>query len=259
MDYEVMYQQIQLFEKDLKDKSAAIQKCLKSIQKNTEKGDLKNCSKDLNQMQTLAAEQETKLAEFNALITEFDAKEYFESGAFAEQMLTQCQEQDVDVNGQFPVYEMFPYKVKIDCDNLDLYVDRKKYQCMRPFAFVKTIKTGREKLLKANFNPNAFVNELAECYDLALIKKNKETKSNTRDSDLFLKDLYTYLVPMQRFRRDYDLQSYAFDLARLYQSDVETTKDGRSFQFGPSRKSNKLIRILDNDGCEQFLATIRFY
>lgn len=64
---------------------------------------------------------------------------------------------------------------------------------------------------------------------------------------------------MSRHRKYYDQQSFAFDVARLYSSDVEVTKNGRKFQFGPSRNNGKAIRILDKDGKEQFLATIRFY
>ncbi|MEY8427469.1 hypothetical protein AALA00_07070 [Lachnospiraceae bacterium 46-15] len=92
----------------------------------------------------------------------------------------------MDVRGDFPVYEMFPYRVKLDTENQDLYLDRKKVPCMRP-------------------------------------------------------------------------QSFAFDLAHLYMSEIEETKSGRKFQFGPSRNNIKAIRILDRDGQEQFLATIRFY
>lgn len=64
---------------------------------------------------------------------------------------------------------------------------------------------------------------------------------------------------MSRFRKDYDKQSFAFDLARLYSSGVEETKNGKKFQFGPSRNNEKAFRILDKDGKQQFLATIRFY
>ena len=64
---------------------------------------------------------------------------------------------------------------------------------------------------------------------------------------------------MSRFRKDYDQQSFAFDLARLYISGIEETKNGKKFQFGPTRVGQKAIRILGRDGKEQFLATIRFY
>ena len=64
---------------------------------------------------------------------------------------------------------------------------------------------------------------------------------------------------MSRFRKDYSQKSFAFDLARLYTSGIEETKNGRKFQFGPTRDQNKSIRILDQNGNEQFLATICFF
>ena len=159
----------------------------------------------------------------------------------------------MDVQGEFPVYEMFPYKVRLDAENQDLYLDRKKVQCMRPGSFVDTVKAGQEKLNKASFNAATFVNELSDAYDLALLKMGKQV-----GYDMYLKSLYKFLAPMSRFRKEYDQQSFAFDLARLYTSGIEETKNGRRFQFGPSRKPEQAIRILDKDGIEQFLSTICF-
>jgi len=125
---------------------------------------------------------------------------------------------------------------------------------MRPQYIIKMVKASQDKLMKASFNALSFANELADAYDLALLKKKK-----AEDADFYLLDLYRFLAPMGRFRKDYDKQSFAFDLARLYASGLEEIKDGRKFQFGPSRNENKAIRILDKNGNEQYLATIRFY
>ena len=160
----------------------------------------------------------------------------------------------MDVQGEFPVYEMFPYKVRLDAENQDLYLDRKKVQCMRPQSLVATIQNGQEKLNKASFNALTFAGELSDAYELAILKLKKNP-----ESDIYLTSLYKFLAPMSRFRKDYDQQSFAFDLARLYISDVEETKNGRRFQFGPSRNNVKAIRILDKDGKEQYLATICFF
>lgn len=149
---------------------------------------------------------------------------------------------------------MFPYRVKLDTENQDIYLDRKKVQCLHPRVFVDMVRKGQEKLNKAPFNALVFASELSEAYDLALLKLKKQP-----EADIYLTSLYKFLAPMSRFRKDYDQQSFAFDLARLYISDVEETKNGRKFQFGPSRVGGKAIRILDRDGKEQFLATIRFY
>lgn len=210
--------------------------------------------RDMNVMAEAAAAVERALKGMQEDAAGFDAKKYFESGDFAEQMLMACEEKDVDVIGDFPVYEMFPYRIKLDAENQDVYIDRKKVQCVRPQYFVDLVKAGQEKLNKANFNAAVFAGELAEAYELALLKQKKQP-----GTDIYLNNLYQLLAPMGRFRRDYDQQSFAFDIARLYASGETETKNGKKFQFGPSRNNNKAIRILDREGKEQFLATIRFY
>lgn len=254
MNYEELYESYQVLEKELKDKLAAVQKLHKATAKEMEIGDLKSFGRDIAVLEECIKEEVRILEEMKALEAGFDSRKYFEDGEFAEQMLTACEEFGVDVKGEYPVYEMFPYKVKIDTENQDLYLDRKKVQCMRPQSFIKTVKAGKDKLMKASFNALTFANELADVYDLALMKMKKQP-----DADVYLGNLYKFLAPMGRFRRDYDQQSYAFDLARLYASGVTEIKDGRKFQFGPSRNNNKAIRILDSEGREQYLATIRFF
>ena len=254
MNYESLYQSLQSDEKSLKEGISSLQKLYKSIRRETENGDLKSLLKDLTAMSEALSSLSAALENMKAAADGFDSRSYFESGDFAEQMLDACKEKDVNVRGEFPVYEMFPYKVKLDTENQDLYLDRKKVQCMRPLSFVEIVRSGQEKLNKAPFNALTFVNELSDAYDLALLKLDK-----TPGTDVYLTRLYKFLAPMSRFRKDYDQQNFAFDLARLYNSDTEETKTGRKFQFGPTRNNMKAIRIQDRDGHEQFLATICFY
>lgn len=254
MNYEELYSEYQLLEKEMKDKINTVQKLYKSIAKEMENGDLKSFRRDIALLEAAAAAESRVLNDMKELEARFNSREYFEEGEFAAQMLNACDELGVDVKGEFPVYEMFPYKVKIDTENQDLYMDRKKLQSMRPNSVAKQIKAGQDKLMKASFNALAFANELADVYDLAVLKLKKQG-----DADVYLTSLYKYLAPMGRFRRDYDQQSYAFDLARLYASGITEIKDGRKIQFGPSRVINKAIRILDKEGHEQYLATIRFF
>lgn len=254
MNYESLYQEYQTLAKAFKDKTSLVQRLQKAIGKEMETGDLKSCDRDMELLQAACREQSQILEEMKALTAQFDRKAYFESGNFAEQMLEYCEGSGVDVKGEYPVYEMFPYRVRFDTENLDIYMDRKKVQCLRPLSFVQRVKAGQDKLLKASFNASVFLNELADAYDLAVLKQGKR-----QEADLYLSKLYRLLAPMGRFRRDYDQQSYAFDLARLYASGVEETKDGRRYQFGPSRNIHQAIRILDQDGQEHYLATIRFF
>ncbi|MEA1962556.1 MAG: hypothetical protein U9N81_15045 [Bacillota bacterium] len=258
-DYEELFKQVLLSEKDLKDKIRNLQKLFKSLSKDLDKGDLKSWTQDIAAMRSLLQEQESLLTSMQGQVDDFGVRSYVENGDFAEQMLDYCQSLGVDVKGDFPNYEMFPFRVKVDTENLDLYLDRKRVQCLRPQAFVQKVKTNRDKLLRVSFDPRVFIKELAAAYDLAFLQQNKDKSQATSVGDIYLKSLYNFLTPMRRFRRDYDQQSFAFDLARLYASDLHSTEDGRQFQFGPSRNINKAIRILDQDGREQYLATIRFF
>ena len=259
MDYEDLHKQMLLIEKELKDKIKIQQKLFKSLSKSMEKGDLKSWNKNLVAMRTFLKEQETLLEEMQTQVDDFGIRAYVENGDFVEQLLDCCARLEVDVKGDYPTYEMFPFRVRIDSDNLDLYLDRKRVQCLRPLAFVQEVKAGRDRLLKAAFDPRGFVKELAAAYDLMRLKQHQGQSAISKVGDVYLKSLYNALTPMRRFRKDYDLQSFAFDLARLYASELRSAEDGRQFQFGPSRNINKAIRILDQDGREQYLATIRFF
>ena len=217
---------------------------------------LKDLQKTLDQYAEVIEKQKAALEELRQKAGGFDAGAYFESGDFTNQMLECCRERGIDVHGEYPVFEMFPYRIRIDAGNQDLYMDRKKVACMRPSSFADMIQTGQAKLNKAFFNPASFAEELAAAYDLAALKFNRK-----KDGDILLGTIYKMLVPMARSRREYDQQSYAFDIARLYnrKNEVAAIKDGRHFQFGPSHNNGKALRILDAEGKEQYLATVRFY
>ena len=225
MNYEGFYDDLQPQQKNVKDGIASLQRLFKAVSREVEGGDVKNLAKDLETMAQAASAVSEAIDAMKAAADGFDAKEYFESGEFAEQMLAACADKGVDVRGEFPVYEMFPYRVKLDTENQD----RKKVQCMRPGSFVDMVKNGQEKLNKASFNAAAFAGELADAYDMAVLKLKRQP-----GADIYLTSLYKILAPMSRFRTDYD-------------------------QFGPSRVGGKAIRILDMEGNEQYLATIRFF
>lgn len=254
MNYEELYGDLQPLEKKLKEMTGAGQRLYKAVVKDTENGDLKDLNKSLASLSELTEGLSALLKSIQETVDGFDSREYFQSGQFAGQLLEACKEKGVDVAGEYPVFEMFPYKVRLDAENQEIYLDRKRIQCMRPQNFAQTVKNGQDKLNKASFNAESFVNELVEAYDLAVLKAGRESSA-----DVYLNNVYKLMVPMSRSRKEYDQQSFAYDLARLYGAGDVKTKDGRSFQFGPSRKGGKAIRILDKAGNEQFLAMIRFF
>lgn len=258
MNYEELLAKAKAVEKEMAERMKGQQRLAKSVGKAMEDGDIKSWRRDISLLMTANEEYAKAAARLQELAAGFDAEAYVNGGDFARQLLAQCENAGLDVKGEFPIYEIFPYRVRVDAENQDMYVDRKKIQCIRPQGFVRTLKAGRDKLMRVAFNAAAFAAELADAYDIALMRQSGG-KSYSKEADCYLTGLYQYLAPMSRHRREYDKQSYAFDLARLYASGIEEIKDGRRFQFGPSRNNAKAIRILDAEGTERFLATVRFY
>ncbi len=256
MNYEDLLAGAKAIEKEMTERLKAEQR--KSIQKSMEAGDVKSWLRDLELLSQASEAHRDALATLREMVEAFDTREYIESGDFTRQLIEACEDADLDIKGEFPTYEIFPYRLRVDAENQDLYVDRKKMQCLRPKSFASGLKTSREKLMRVSFNAAAFAAELANAYDIALACQ-ASGKTYVKDADCYLSSLYSYMAPMSRLRREYDKQSYAFDLARLYISDIDEIKGGRKFQFGPARNNNKAIRILDGDGGERFLTTIRFY
>jgi hypothetical protein len=185
-------------------------------------------------------------------------EEYLSSGDFASQLIEFCKERDVDIVGEDNNLEVFPYRLKINPKDEELLINKKKASGLRPLAIAELLEKGRIKLLAEKFNSEKHAGELAAAYDLSIIAGAKG-KTPVPDADVYLSTVYKYLTPMQRFRKDYDLQSFAFDIARLYNEETKDVGDGRKYQFGPSRNNAKAIRIVDKFGNEQFIATIRFY
>ena len=258
--YEEFYQEMKQSEKRLGDKLKQAAKSFRGIVQSAGFGNVKKLEKEIDDLKDSVIEVANFAEEAKSILEGFDYKSYFESGAFTEQMVECCKNAGIDIKGEAGVFEMFPFKVRVDAENQDLYVNRKKVQCMRPAAFADDMKKNVDKYTKASFNLSLFTSELAAAYDLAAKIKNSESHAPRYEFDIILKDLYEYLAPTSRARKEYDIQQYAYELSKLYAArDEVVTKNGRRLAFGPCRYANKLIRILDENGYEQYLGTIRFF
>ena len=257
MDYEQYFTEAQVFLRDIKEKTAAQAKAAKKIEKCITDGDIGALPKLFSSLRDAARLREEALDRLDALTAGFDGREYFSSGDFALQMIESCHQFGVDVQGSYPVYDMFPCRVTINADTQDVTVDRKKLPYMRPSKLVGSIKKELEKLEKVNFNAQQFAKELAAAYDLAIIKASRK-KPLPDDAPMYALELYNTLTPMQRYKKEYTKNNFAYDLARLYSEEDITLGDGRSLRFDTVRDTAKTIRILDRNGSEQFITTIRF-
>ena len=257
MNYEELYGTMSTLEKALKDSVKAADKYTRQAVKNTESGNLTEMKKTVQQLEETEEGLREQIRALGEALDGFDTKGYFVSGDFTRQLLESCAQAGIDVKGEKGVYEMFPYKIRIVGDEEhteEVWMNRKKLQTCRPAFVAATVKEGQAKLYKANFNKESFMNELAEAYDTTCLKSGMRIGSNQT-----LTKLYKTLTPMARARREYDMQAFAFDLARLYEAGPESwvTKSGRRFVFGTSREGKNAIRVLTSAGIETFITTIK--
>ena len=255
MNYKEFKEEYLKQESVLKDKNTQVQKLFKAIAKDMKSGDVKSARKDIASFSQSAKDLEAAIGNMESCLSSFDAASYFNEGGYAYDLLTSCKEKGINAIGEFPTYEMFPYKVKIDAENQDVYINKKKVQSMDPDYFTSMIADSQAKLDKAAFNQDAFANELEIAYE-TYIATNKNIVKGTAVS---LLSLYKTMVPMARFRKDYDINAFSYDIARLYNKRNEASlKSGHVFEFGPGRKNDKTIRILDENGNEHLFSTISF-
>jgi hypothetical protein len=262
MDYEEFYGEYAELAGQLGGQIAECQKLLRRVSKNVERGDLRAAARDIPAINEAAASCSRGAGAIAGKIGSADMRGYLESGDFARQLVGLCGERRIDIKGEGNAYEVFPYRLKIDAQGEELLINRRKAAGLRPSVIAGYLEKERDRLLAAPFNSAKYAEELAAAYDLALLSSAKDKKYPPA-ADVYLKTIYRFLTPMSRFRRDYDMQAYAFDLSRLYEADlaggIGELEDGRRLQFGPSRDNNKSIRIVDSVGNERFLVTIRFF
>ncbi|MBQ6257966.1 MAG: hypothetical protein IJJ60_15350 [Clostridia bacterium] len=256
-NYEELFNTLQAMDKSLKDSAGAVAKLQKAIQKNTETGNLNEVKKGLSALTDAVEQLKARAASMDAEVNGFDTKAYFMDGDFTRQLLDACAEKDIDAKGEKGVYEMFPYKVRVLSDEEhagEVYIDRKKAPSCRPAYVADLIRTGQAKLYAAPFKAAAFMSELSDAYEITCLRSGARIGSTQA-----LNKIYKSMVPMARARKDYDMQAFAFDLARLYEEgpDAWVTKNGTQYAFGTSRDGASGIRVLSRAGVESFISTLR--
>ena len=255
MNYENLYVELTAASKQLDNSIKTAARASKLISKDKESGDLKDIDKAVRAMEDALNAQKEALDSLQNSLESFDRSEYVAGGEFEKQLVKECRNAGIDVrkSGDM-VYEMFPNRVVINADTQDVMIDKKRVSSLRPKAVAETIHMAQDRMQKASFNAERFLGELLNAYDLLILKKKKKTP----DAELNLTDIYKIMVPMGRLKKEYDVQSFAFDIARLYRSGITETKDGRVLDMGPSRDNKNAIRVLDENGKEQFFALISF-
>ena len=261
MRYEEFLESFLASDKILKETIKKVSGLEGKMQKDSIKGDVRSLLKDLESLKNAVSSLEKALGSVDETITSFDYRSYFVSGEFTEDMLSGLKDRKMDTVGEYPVFEVFPTRIRIDAENQEVILGKKKVPTMRPQILVDGAANLVEKLESASFNAQSFAQDLENAYSICVLQeKSKNTgKINEHLYYVPLLSCYKVMVPLSRSRKDYDEMAFAFDLARLYNEIKKgdfVTKSGHTCLFGTGR--GKSVRILDDTGMEQLISTICF-
>ncbi|MBR2812939.1 MAG: hypothetical protein IKD69_16310 [Solobacterium sp.] len=256
MNYEEFYKEVSDSAKAAETAAGNAHKSAKKVTAALAGGDLKNAAKALAAMQEQLAAAAEQLKKTMETTGSFDQEAYFRSGDFKEDIIAECGARGIDVQSDSStILEMFPSRLTLNKETLDVTIDKKKESCLRPSTLVDKIKAAQDKMAKTPFNEERFLEEFAQGYDTAILFRGKKGGGFVKMSDI-----YKYMAPTARARKEYDRLSFAFDLARLYNSETRITKDGRKLDFDTNRELVKgnPIRILDSTGHQNYLIAAKF-
>ena len=259
MRYEEFLESFLASDKTLKEIIKKVSGLEGKMQKDTIKGDVKSLIKDFESIKNAASSLVEALNSVDKTISSFDYRSYFVSGEFTEDMLSGLKNRKMDTIGEYPVFEVFPTRIRIDAENQEVILGKKKVPTMRPQVLVDSAADLVEKLESASFNAQSFAQDLENAYNVCVLQEKAKNTGKVNDHLYYvpLLSCYKVMVPLSRSRKDYDEMAFAFDLARLYNEIKKgdfVTKSGRTCLFGTGR--GKSVRILDDTGMEQLISTI---
>jgi len=178
-------------------------------------------------------------------------------------------EENIPVRGEFPSYEIFPFTVEIDAKEGKVTINKKKVRGLRLKYLVDLIKAERDRFFKSTFRPEGFMRELAKAYDHLMEIHQLKSKSCTHLSPqpIPLQEVYEFLTPLPRWKRDYPLQIFGFHIYRLLKEEQSNPKATLIEQKGRLRRctfgsvpggSRSGISVIEESGRETIYGSVKF-
>lgn len=227
------------------------------LEKAFQSGSLEQAQQSLARLEGALTRQLENTRRLTARLPDFDVERYLRE-QFDAEFLAACQAGEVQITGEFPVYEAFPLKIKVVPEDKLILVDEKIVRLLRPRALVEHLRAQLKKLHAASFNAAAFLRSLARSYDLVLAHYSARHQVPIDELEVGLHEVYNALTLLAAQKRAYPLHVFAFDLHRLLKANALVTSDGRYCHLGSVRERSKAIRVLDEHGGEQRFGSIRF-
>jgi hypothetical protein len=222
------------------------------------KGDLEEASKSLGRFEGTLLRLNEVVRALNDKVAAYPVDVYL-SRDFHQAFMEACKSENLAVEGAFPQYEVFPFRVRVSVLGKSVEVNERKVRILRPKALAQYLSKQKSAQEAANFDAQRFVDAVARVYDLLTYSREASIGAKmSKGLDLPLMTVYETLTLLPSQRRAYPVNMLAFDLHRLFVRDVFSASDGRVLVLGDTRIRGQRIVTYDASGREHRFGSVRF-
>lgn len=221
-------------------------------------GNLEALRQALVRHEELVGRQQDVLQAFQEKLPQFNLQAFLQED-FHRAFLDALAAEGLAVEGEYPVYEVQPFKIRVLPEKEMVTINDKVYRNLRPGVLARHLKKEIERLQAAPFDAGRFLAALAAAYDTETARQIVRKKIEVSEQEVLLRDVYHTLTPLPQQKRAYPLQFFAFDLHRLLRSGQQYAPDGRRFFIGNVRDNRKALVVLDAQGHPQCYGVMKFY
>lgn len=226
-------------------KTAARLGRLKSLEQQVGQLNLLEIPKLLQDMVQLSEDAANQAVALKELVGRFQlAPREIDQEAWTKVFTTECRNFGHMVDGEFPVFRVFPVDVKTDFAHDLVQINNRTVRVLHPKAVAALVNKEVAKLYKERFNLNLFMRALVRVYDALLAERqvaglDKGNKNLARS--IQLKQIHG-LLAIRTGASGYTLSQFAFDIYRL-RTESDLVFEGRRLIFESTRNASGAVVI----------------
>lgn len=198
---------------------------LKKAKSSASTGQLRDLTRALEQVESLATELAQQVARARAAY-DVDETEQLASGAYIKELLAAASDAGLGMFEEDGRLLCYPSLVRVLPGDLAIEIDRRRERRIRPSVVVQQLAKAQQA--GPRFRAAAFLKSLAAAYDLVVAGQGKPGGTVVR-----LLDLYAVLTLLPGQRSDYGKQEFARDLY-LLDLDGATETGDRTLRWSAS-------------------------
>lgn len=244
--------------KGFEDTHHHLQAAAKRFLAGVREGNLDSMNQSLSRYEELLSRQVDGVSHLKERLPSFKVVDFLQQ-LFHEGFVAALAEENLPVVADYPVYEVFPFKVRVTPERESIMVGEKTIRTLRPKVVAQRLRQEIKRLHALPFDGARFLQSLADAYDLLMCRLSVTKKIALSEQEVLLKDVYNVITPLPHQKRAYPQRLFAFDLYRLLQEGSLSTADGRRLWLGNVRSRARAMVILDAQGRPQRYGVMKFY